>query len=232
MPIFQFTRQYCEIACNACKVHEYYFLIVWIFHSYFCHFLKESLQIFNCERGIRNFRLPRYYVINIFKFNYICYLLSDWYQNYFELRWLLFCKSSFLRHFRSRRHDVIKLSIADISLIFVRLSHNLVREIWVVHVTLRSYKKSYDLEVHLDLWDQCQGQCIFFHYCLIFRFMPPQILDWVTSNVQLWLLKKGTSGWRGKTSLIYLNWNLSVIYCRFEINFFFGKSRMRMTFIS
>ena len=109
-------------------------------------------------------------------------------------------------------------------LFFVRLSHNLVREIWVVHVTLTSYRISCDLEGHLDLWDQGQGQCIFFHYYLIFRFMPPQILDWVTSNFQLWLLKKGTSGWRCITSLIYLNWNLSFIYCRFEIKIFSVKA--------
>ena len=35
-----------------------------------------------------------------------------------EWQWLLFCKKNVLRHFRSRIHNVIKLSIADISLIF------------------------------------------------------------------------------------------------------------------
>ena len=108
-------------------------------------------------------------------------------------------------------------------LFFVGLSHNLVREMGVVHVTLRSFKISCDFEGYLDLWDQGQGQCIFFLYCLIFRFMSPQILDWVTSNFQLWLLKRGTSGWRSITSSIYLNWNLLVIYCRFEINLFFFR---------
>ena len=57
-----------------------------------------------------------------------------------------------------------------------------------------------------------------------FWFIPPQILDWVTLNFQLWLLKKGISGWRGITSSIYLNWNLSVIYCRFEIKLFSVKA--------
>ena len=42
-------------------------------------------------------------------------------------------------------------------LFFVRLRHNLVRENWVVLVTLRSYKISCDLEGHLDLWGQGQG---------------------------------------------------------------------------
>ena len=117
-------------------------------------------------------------------------------------------------------------------LFFVRLSHNLVREICVVHVTLRSYKISCHLEGHIDLSGQWQGQCIFFLYCFIFRFIPPPILNWVTSNFQLWLLKKGTSSRRGIMSSISLNWNISNIYCRFEIKLIFSKSRSRMTFIS
>ena len=35
-----------------------------------------------------------------------------------EWQWLFFVKRTFLRHFRSRIHNVIKLSIADISLMF------------------------------------------------------------------------------------------------------------------
>ena len=31
----------------------------------------------------RNFRLPRYYVINIFNLENLCYILSDWYQTCF-----------------------------------------------------------------------------------------------------------------------------------------------------
>ena len=123
-------------------------------------------------------------------------------------------------------------------LFFVRLCHNLVREIWVVHVTLRSYKISCDLEGHLDLWDQGQGQCIFFHYCLIFS-IHASANSWLShfkfSTGGCW---KKESVWGGITSLIYLNWNLFVIYCRFEIKFFFGKSRwgwlciVKITFLS
>ena len=39
-----------------------------------------------------------------------------------EWRWLLFRKKTFLRHFRSRIHDVIKLSTADISVIFGQIA--------------------------------------------------------------------------------------------------------------
>ena len=46
-----------------------------------------------------------------------------------------------------------------ISLLFyVGLSQNLVREMRLVHDTLRSYKISRDLEGHLDLWVQLQGK--------------------------------------------------------------------------
>ena len=116
-------------------------------------------------------------------------------------------------------------------LFFVRLCQNMVREIWVVHVTLRSYKILCDFGGHLDLLGQEQGQCIFFLYCLICRLIHPQILYRVTSYFQLWLLNKGTAGQRGITSSIYLNWNISSIYCRFEIKLCFGKSRTMMTLL-
>ena len=50
-----------------------------------------------------------------------------------------------------------------ISLLYnVGLSHNLVREIWVDHMTLRSYQISCDIEGHVDLWGLLQDKCIFF----------------------------------------------------------------------
>ena len=55
------------------------------------------------------------------------------------------------------------------------LSHNLFRVLCVVHVTLRSYEISCDLEGHLDIWGQWQGQCIFFLYYLICPFITPPI---------------------------------------------------------
>ena len=102
------------------------------------------------------------------------------------------------------------------------LSHNSFRVLWVVHVTLRSYKISCDLEGHLDIWGQWQGQCqcIFFLYYLVCPFLTPPILDRVTSNIQLSSLKKGTSGFEGITSSIYLNWNIFAISVKLRSNWF------------
>ena len=63
-----------------------------------------------------------------------------------------------------------------------------------------------------------------FFYCLICQFITPQILDWVTSSFQLWSLRKGTSGWQGIWWSIYLNWNISFIYFRFEIKLILVKA--------
>ena len=103
------------------------------------------------------------------------------------------------------------------------LSHNSFRVLWVVHVTLRSYEISCDLEDHLDIWGQWQGQCIFFRYYLVCPFLTPPILDRVTSNIQLSSLKEGTSGFEGIMSSIYLNWNISAIYCQIEIKLVWVK---------
>ena len=75
-------------------------------------------------------------------------------------------------------------------LLYVWLSHNLVREMRSVYVTLRLYKISCDLEGHLDLWGQLQGKRIFFLYRLICSYITPSILDWITSNFQRWFLKQ------------------------------------------
>ena len=190
--------------------------------------------MFKSGRWKKNFRLPKYNVINIFKLKYLCYSLSDWYQLSLvkaEWRWLYFVNelsfvTSGLAYMTS-----LNFQVRIFLLLFVELSHNLVRKIWVVHVSLRSYKISCDLEGHLDLWGQGQGQRIFL-YCLICRFIPPQILDWVNSNFQLWLLKKRTFGWRGFTSSIYLNWNIFFICCWFDIKLILVKKKMTMTFSS
>ena len=70
------------------------------------------------------------------------------------------------------------------------LSYNLFRVFWVVNVILRSFKISCDLEGHIDILVQWQGQCIFFLYRLICQFITPPILDRITSNFQLSSLKK------------------------------------------
>ena len=102
--------------------------------------MNESLQNFKCGRWKRNFRLIRYYVIDIFKLEYLCYLLSDWYQIYFikkhnEDDFYFVKKPTFLCHFLSRIHDVIKFHLRITLLFFVELSNNLIRMLLVVHVT-------------------------------------------------------------------------------------------------
>ena len=107
---------------------------------------------------------------------------------------LLFRKKYFLCHFRSTKHGIIKLEIADICLwLYVGLSHKLVREIWIVHIIYISYKIScdlHDLEGHLDLLGQLQGKWIFFLFRLISPFITLSILDQITLIFQRWLLKK------------------------------------------
>ena len=76
-------------------------------------------------------------------------------------------------------------------LFYVGLSHRLVKEIWVVHMTLRLYKISCDIEGHVDLCGQLQSKCIFFLYRLICQFITPSILDGITPNFQMRSLKKG-----------------------------------------
>ena len=109
----------------------------------------------------RNFRLKRYYVINIFKLEYLRYLLSAWDQTYFgkSRMTMTFISKKKLFYVTSGLAYMTSLNFQlRISLLFlVRLHHNLVREILVVHMTLRSYKISYDLEGHLDIWVQLKG---------------------------------------------------------------------------
>ena len=152
----------------------------------------------------RNFWFRGYYVINIFKLEYLRYLLSNWDQAGFG-KTSLEDMTSFMFQLRI------------FFLFYVGLSHNLVKEIWVVHMTLRSYIISCEIEDHVDLRGQLQGKYILFLYRLVCQFITPPILDRVTSNFQLSLLKKGTSGFGGNTSSIYLNWNISVIYYRMQI---------------
>ena len=108
-----------------------------------------------------------------------------------EWQWLLFLKNIFLCHFRSRRMTSLKFQLRISFLFYVGLSHNLVKEIWVVNMTLRSYEISCDIEGHVDLWGQLQGKCIFFRNRWICQFITPSIVYQITSNFQVWSLKTG-----------------------------------------
>ena len=100
-------------------------------------------------------------------------------------------------------------------LIFIGLSHNLVRVVWIVHDTLLSYKISRDIEGHVDLFGQLQGKWIF---SLSFDLS-------IHNSVNSWpnhfkfstvVVVRGTSGCKYDTSSIFLNWDISVINCRIE----------------
>ena len=81
-----------------------------------------------------------------------------------------------------------------ISFLFnVWFRHNLVKDIWVVHMTLRSYKISCEIEGDVDLWSQLQDKCIFFLDRLICQFITQSILDRINPNFQVWSLKRSRS---------------------------------------
>ena len=66
-------------------------------------------------------------------------------------------------------------------LCYVDMNHSLVRVIWVMHVTFWSYKISYDLQGHLELWGQLQGDCIFILYRSIWQF----ITQFLTESIEI-----------------------------------------------
>ena len=83
----------------------------------------------------------------------------------------------------------LKFQLRISFLFYVGFSHNLVKEIWVVHMTLRSYKISCEIEGHVDRWSRLQCKSIFFLYRLICQFITQSILDRITPNFQVWSLK-------------------------------------------
>ena len=83
----------------------------------------------------------------------------------------------------------LKFQLRISFLFYVGFSHNLVKEIWVGHMTLRSYKISCEIEGHVDLWSQLKGKCIFFLYRLVCQFITQSILDRITPNFQVLSLK-------------------------------------------
>ena len=103
----------------------------------------------------RNFWFRMYYVISIFTLEYLHYVQSNWDQTGFG-------KSKMTVTFISIKKNSVTSGLADMTswkfqlqisfLFYVGLSNKLVKEIWVVHMTLRLYKISCDIEGHIDLW--------------------------------------------------------------------------------
>ena len=134
-----------------------------------------------------------------------------------EWQWLLFPKNIFYVTSGLADMTLLKFQLRISFLFYVGLSHNLVKGIWAVHMTLSSYKMSCYIEGHVDLWGRLQGACIFFLNRWICQFITPSISlpnHFKSSSV---VVEKGTSSCKGITSSILLNWDFSVIYYRIEL---------------
>ena len=125
--------------------------------------------------------------MNISQLEYLCYLLSDWHETYFSKtrmtmnnisKKVFFYVTSGLANMTSSNFR-LQISL----LFFVGLSHNLVRVIWVVHVTMRSYIISCERQGHLDIWGQWQGQCKFFS--LSFDLFVQNSAKFLTESLQI-----------------------------------------------
>ena len=98
-----------------------------------------------------------------------------------------FVRITFLNCFRSRRHDVIKLSIADISLILHSIDSLFGHR---SHDSPWCHMKYYvTLKVTLTFGVNGKVNAYSF-YRLIFPCVTPSILDRISSNYQLWSLTK------------------------------------------
>ena len=132
--------------------------------------MTESLQNFKGGRWQTNFRLPKYYVINIFKLEYLHYLLSDWDQICFgkSRMTVSFISKELLFKVTSGLADMTSLSFQlRISLLFnIRLSHNLVTEVRVVHGVIWNIMWRWR-----SLWPlgSMAGNCIFFFIAWLVR---------------------------------------------------------------
>ena len=87
-------------------------------------------------------------------------------------------------------------------LFYVGFSHNLVKEIWLVHMTLRSYKISCEIEGPVDFWSQLQGKCIFFLYRLIHNSVNSWPNHSKFSSVVVEKQKKDTEGLRNNVQYL------------------------------
>ena len=206
MTKFQFICKCYAITCNTCKVHVYSFFVLWFVHSKLCQFLTESLQNFKGGRWQTNFRLPKYYVINIFKLEYLRYILSDWDQTCFVKSRMTVSFISewitFLNFFWSRKHDVIKLSIADISLILHSIDsqsgHRSQDSPWC-HI-------KYYVTLKVTLTFGVNGKVNAYSFLSLDFSIHYSVNSWPNFfKLSTVVVDKETSGWIGITSSLYLN---------------------------
>ena len=79
-----------------------------------------------------------------------------------------------------------------------------------------SYKILCDLEGHFDLW--VNGKVNPHSFLSLGSSVHNSVNSWPNFfNLSTVVADNGTSGCRGITSSLYLNWNICVIYCRIEI---------------
>ena len=169
-----------------------FFFIAWFIRSKLRQFLTEYLQIIKCGHWEWNFRFSRYHVIIIFKLEYIRYLLSDRCQICFSKRRKMMTfiwQNTFYVNCGLPNMTSFSFQLRISLLLCVGLSHTLVREIWIVHITLRCVKYNVSLTVTLTFWVNCNVNE--YSLCLLISpFITPSILDRITSNFERWLLKK------------------------------------------
>ena len=87
--------------------------------------------------------------------------------------------------------------------------------------------KSYDrISIYMSVLrnsvQYLKSACILFLYSLDCALITLLILERITVSVE-----KGTSGYLGSTSSIYLNWNISVFYCQIDIKLILLKAEWR-----
>ena len=195
-----------------------------------CRSITSSIYLnWNMWSLTWSFRLPRYYVIIIFKLEYRRYLLSDRGKICFNKSRMmmtfiiLFCKN-FLCHLWSSKDDVIEISIADISLIIRCIDSQIGQRYLDSTNNLEVCKIKCELEGHLDLLGQLQCKWIFSLFFFYFSFHN-SVSSW-PNHFKFWtvVVEKGNSGCMGIMSSISLNWHISVISYLIEHKLAFAKS--------
>ena len=116
MTIFQFICKCYAITCNTCKVHSFFVVGLFIHNSVnSCpnHFKDSTVVVDKRTSGCRSITSSIYLNWNI---SVIYFRIEN--QTCFGKSRMTgtFARITFFSNFRSRRHDVIKLSIANISL--------------------------------------------------------------------------------------------------------------------
>ena len=226
MTIFQFICKCYAIACNTCKVHSF-FVVGLSIHNYVNswpnHFKFSTLVVDKRTSGCRTITSSIYWNWNISVI--YCRIQIKLVSVKAEWRRLPFRKKiSFKSHFRSRRHDVIKLLIADISLILLTIESQVGHR---DHGSPWCHIKYY-VTLKVTLTFGVNGKVNLYSFLLPGSSVHNSVNSWPNFfNLLTVVVDKGTSACRGITSSLYLNWNISIIYCWIEIKLVLVKAEWR-----